>query len=54
MSRGDAADALARTVSSVFDLLQNTYDAGARELRLVESQESYAHPRMQFAVERVR
>lgn len=51
---GDAADALARTVSSVFDLLQNTYDAGARELRLVESQESYAHPRMQFAVERVR
>ncbi|WP_298742357.1 pyridoxal kinase PdxY [uncultured Microbacterium sp.] len=51
---GDAADALARTVSSVFDLLQNTYDSGARELRLVESQESYAHPRMQFAVTQVR
>ncbi|WP_292832074.1 pyridoxal kinase PdxY [Microbacterium sp.] len=50
----DAADALARTVSSVFDLLKNTYDAGARELQLVESQEFYAHPRMQFEVTRVR
>lgn len=50
----DAADALARTVSSVYDLLQNTFDAGARELLLVESQEFYAHPRMQFDVTRVR
>ena len=51
---GDAADALARTASSVFDLLQNTYDAGSRELLLVESQEAYAHPRLQFAVRQVR
>lgn len=51
---GDAADALARTASSVFDLLQNTYDSGERELRLVESQEAYAHPRLQFAVRQVR
>lgn len=51
---GDAATALARTTSSVFDLLQNTYDAGSRELRLVESQEAYAHPRLQFDVIRVR
>ncbi|MFT4307598.1 MAG: pyridoxal kinase PdxY [Microbacterium sp.] len=50
----DAADALARTTSSVFDLLTNTYESGGRELRLVESQESYAHPRMQFAVAQVR
>ncbi len=50
----DAADALARTASSVFDLLQNTYDAGSRELRLIESQEAYAEPRMQFSVRRVR
>ncbi|MCT2087070.1 pyridoxal kinase PdxY [Microbacterium enclense] len=50
----DAGDALARTASSVFDLLQNTYDAGSRELRLIESQEAYADPRMQFAVRRVR
>ncbi|MFL6062297.1 MAG: pyridoxal kinase PdxY [Marmoricola sp.] len=48
------ADALARTVSSVFDLLSNTLEAGARELRLVESQDVYAHPRLQFAVEQVR
>ena len=51
---GDAALALARTVSSVFDLLQNTYGAGERELQLIESQEVYAHPRMQFEVARVR
>lgn len=51
---GDAPDALAKTVSSVFDLLQTTHDAGARELLLVESQEFYAHPRRQFPVTRVR
>ncbi|MDT3331329.1 pyridoxal kinase PdxY [Microbacterium aquilitoris] len=51
---GNAADALAKTTSSVFDLLQNTYDAGTRELQLVESQEAYAHPRMQFEVTQVR
>ncbi|MCM3696661.1 pyridoxal kinase PdxY [Microbacterium oleivorans] len=51
---GDAADALARTTSSVFDLLQQTYDAGSRELQLIEAQEAYAHPRMQFEVTQVR
>lgn len=51
---GDARLALERTVSSVFDLLQNTLDSGDRELRLVESQESYAHPKMQFTARRVR
>jgi pyridoxine kinase len=51
---GDAADALARTASSVFDLLENTHRSGERELQLVESQEAYAHPRMQFEVRQVR
>ncbi len=51
---GDTADALARTVSSVFDLLSMTNASGARELQLIEAQEFYAHPRMQFAVSRVR
>ncbi|MHA7986582.1 pyridoxal kinase PdxY [Rathayibacter sp. CAU 1779] len=53
-STGSAADALASTVSSVFDLLTNTYENGSRELLLVESQVFYAHPRMQFAVTQVR
>lgn len=53
-STGDIRIALERTVSSVFDLLQNTLDAGDRELRLVESQEAYASPRMQFGAHRVR
>ena len=51
---GDAASALAKTTSSVFDLLQTTIDAGARELQLIEAQEAYAHPRMQFEVTQVR
>lgn len=51
---GDAADALARTTSSVFDLLTRTYASGERELQLIESQESYAHPSMQFEVRQVR
>lgn len=51
---GDAADALARTASSVFDLLSHTFEAGSRELLLVESQEAYANPRLQFGVRRVR
>lgn len=50
----DPATALARTASSVFDLLVNTLDAGAGELRLVESQAAYAEPRLQFEVEQVR
>jgi pyridoxine kinase len=51
---GDAADALARTTSSVYALLENTHAAGSRELLLVESQETYAHPRMEFEVTRLR
>jgi len=51
---GDAALSLARTASSVFDLIQLTVTSGERELRLVEAQEHYAHPRMQFEVDRVR
>ncbi|WP_313478596.1 pyridoxal kinase PdxY [Microbacterium sp.] len=53
-STGDARLALERTVSSVFDLLQDTLDSGDRELRLVESQEAYANPRMQFTARQVR
>jgi pyridoxine kinase len=51
---GDAADALALTASSVFDLLSLTHDASARELQLIEAQDFYANPRMQFTVDRVR
>jgi pyridoxine kinase len=45
---GDLADALARTTSSVFDLLTRTHESGERELQLVESQDAYANPSMQF------
>lgn len=51
---GSAADALARTASSVFGLLEQTLASGERELQLVESQEHYANPRMEFEVRQVR
>jgi pyridoxine kinase len=54
LGTADPGVALARTASSVFDLLVNTLDAGSRELLLVESQEAYAAPRMQFEVARLR
>ncbi|WP_288831407.1 pyridoxal kinase PdxY [uncultured Corynebacterium sp.] len=47
---GDAADALARTASSVFGLLEMTYQADAPELLLVEAQDAYANPKLQFEV----
>jgi pyridoxine kinase len=51
---GSAAEALARTASSVFGLLEHTLASGERELQLVEAQEHYAHPRMEFDVRQVR
>ncbi|GAB2568440.1 pyridoxal kinase PdxY [Leucobacter ruminantium] len=51
---GDAAGALARTASSVFELLERTLASGSRELLLVESQEAYASPSMRFEAHRVR
>jgi pyridoxine kinase len=50
---GNLADALARTTSSVFDLLTRTHESGERELQLVESQDAYANPQMQFTPHRV-
>ena len=54
VATGSARTALERTASSVFDLLQLTLDSGERELQLIEAQESYAHPKMQFSARQVR
>lgn len=51
---GSAVTALERTASSVFDLLQVTIDSGERELRIVQAQDAFANPRMQFAARQVR
>jgi pyridoxine kinase len=54
VTTGSAQTALERTASSVFDQLQLTLDSGERELQLIEAQESYAHPKMQFSARQVR
>lgn len=54
VATGSAQTALERTASSVYDLLQATLDSGERELQLVEAQEFYANPRMQFTAHQVR
>ena len=47
----DAKDALAKTASSVYDLLRVTLEADSQELKLVEAQGYYANPQLQFEVE---
>jgi pyridoxine kinase len=54
VTTGNAAVSLERTASSVFDLIETTYRSGERELQLVQAQECYARPRMQFHAEQVR
>jgi pyridoxine kinase len=54
LSTGQPEVALARTASSVFDLLQTTLASGEHELQLVQSQETIANPRMQFEVRQLR
>lgn len=51
---GSAADALARTASSVFAVLKATLDSGERELCLVAAQDHIAAPACEFEVEQVR
>jgi len=51
---GSAAEALARTASSVFAVLKETLDSGERELRLIAAQDAIAAPACEFAVEQVR
>ena len=51
---GSAADALARTASSVFAVLKATLDSGERELRLIAAQDHIADPACEFVVEQVR
>ncbi|WP_243225602.1 pyridoxal kinase PdxY [Microbacterium sp. CIAB417] len=51
---GSAQTALERTASSVYDLLKLTLESGERELQLIEAQEFYAHPRLQFSARQVR
>jgi pyridoxine kinase len=50
----DLETALARTASSVFAVVEATEASGQREMRIVESQDRLAHPRMEFEVERLR
>ncbi len=47
-------EALARTTSSVFAVIEATAWAGARELRIVQTQDRLVDPEMQFEVERLR
>lgn len=51
---GSAATALERTASSVYDLLEATLASGERELRLVQAQDAFANPRLQFQARQVR
>ena len=47
----DVEEALCRTASSVYELLRTTYEAKATELQLIQAQDAFAHPSMQFKAE---
>jgi pyridoxine kinase len=51
---GSAADALARTTSSVFAILEETISAGTREIQLVAAQDAIADPPLTFEVRQLR
>ncbi|WP_028644701.1 pyridoxal kinase PdxY [Nocardioides sp. URHA0020] len=51
---GSAAEALARTTSSVYAVLEATIAAGTREIQLVAAQDAIAAPPMGFEVRRLR
>ena len=51
---GSPADALARTSSSVFAVLEATLESGERELRLIAAQDAIADPACEFEVRQVR
>lgn len=51
---GSAAEALARTTSSVFAVLEKTIEAGTREIQLVAAQDAIAEPPATFEVRRLR
>ena len=46
-------DALARTTSAVFAVVAATHEAGDRELRIVQTQDRIADPRLEFPAEQV-
>ncbi|WP_341924244.1 pyridoxal kinase PdxY [Nocardioides psychrotolerans] len=54
LSTGSPQQALERTTASVFAILENTLAAGTREIQLVASQESIAHPTTRFEARRLR
>jgi len=51
---GSARQAVERTVSSVYAVLQRTLESGERELRLVDAQGAIAEPSSEFEAKRVR
>ncbi len=54
LDHGDTETVLARTASSVFAVVEATEASGEQEMRIVESQDRLAHPRMEFQPEQVR
>jgi pyridoxine kinase len=46
--------ALARTTSSVFAVIEATAEAGEREMRIIQTQDRLADPRMEFVPEQLR
>ena len=51
---GSLSEALERTTSSVYAMLERTLQADTRELQLIASQEAFADPALEFSAQRIR
>lgn len=51
---GSLSEALERTTSSVYAMLERTLQADTRELQLIASQEAFAAPALEFSAKRIR
>ena len=51
---GSLSEALERTTSSVYAMLERTLQADTRELQLIASQEAFADPTLEFSAKRIR
>ena len=54
LSSRSPAEAVAKTASSVFAVMEATHSAGAREIQLVAAQAAIADPSQRFAPQRIR
>ena len=53
LNGSSAKESLEKTISSVYEIMKNTFDKNKRELDIISSQESFISPKKEFKAEKV-